>query len=603
MRKILNLVCVAIFCAWALPVTAGQVAQEDKPTYGLTLFGKLKYPENFTHFDYTNPDAPKGGEVRLFDIGTFDNLNPFTVKGNKAPASTMIFESLMVPSYDEPESVYGLIAKSATLAPDRSHIDFTMRPEARFQDGTPITADDVVFSFYTLKEKGDPTFRISYEPIASVVKLGEHEVRFNFGDATKREAPLIAATVPILSKKYYSTHDFTQTTLEPPLGSGPYRVKTVDQGRSITYERVKNYWGAKLPVNTGLHNFDTIHYTMYRDETVALEAFKAGTSYDFRLENISRVWATGYDCPALRAGKIKKIEIPNQVPQGMQGFAFNIRREKFSDWRVRKAIGLTVDFQWMNKTLFYGAYKRDDSFFLNTDYAAKGLPSEEEKKLLEPFKDELPPGILSEPFTLPVTDGSGNNRAQLIEADKLLNEAGWVIKDGKRVNAKTGEKLTIEFLLNSPTFERVVAPMREGLARLGISATIRVADAAQYQKRMETFDYDVVVAVFNRMVSFPGNEQMAFWHSSQSKVEGSNSVVGTNSKVIDALLAKITSAKTEEELMPSARALDRVLLWENYVIPNWYLGAYRMAYWDKFDKPKIAPKYSPGFPDSWWMKK
>ncbi|HEU5046588.1 MAG TPA: extracellular solute-binding protein [Rickettsiales bacterium] len=601
MRKIFMLACMAFFYAWAMPAAATEAAHEGEPAYGLSVFGKLKYPENFKHFDYVNPDAPKGGDVRMFDAGSFDNLNPFIVKGNKAPAITMLFESLMVPSYDEPESMYGLIAKSAILAPDRSHIDFIMRPEARFQDGSSITADDVVFSFNTLKEKGDPTYRITYDSIASVVKLDEHKVRFNFSDTTKRELPLIAAGMPILSKAYYSTHDFTQTTLTPPLGSGPYRVKSVDQGRSITYERVKNYWGAKLPVNVGQYNFNTITVTMYRDETVALEAFKAG-AYDYRLENIARVWATGYDCPALRAGKIKKIEFPNQVPQGMQGFAFNIRRDKFSDWRVRKAIGQTLDFQWMNKSLFFSAYKRDDSFFLNTQYAAKGLPSDAEKKLLEPYKDELPPGILSEPFTLPVTDGSGNNRAQLIEADKLLNEAGWIIKNGKRVNAKTGEPLTFEFLLNSPTFERVVAPMREGLARLGINATIRVADAAQFEKRLETFDYDVIVMVFNRNVFFPGNEQMAYWHSSQSKVEGSNNVIGTNSKVIDMLLSKITSAKTEEELIPPARALDRVLLWENYVIPNWYLGAYRMAYWDKFSQPAVKPKYSPGFPFTWWMK-
>ena len=584
-----------------VPANAAETTPQPRYSYGLSIFGTLKYPENFQHFNYVNHEAPKGGEVKEGDIGSFDSLNPFIVKGNKAPDITIIFDSLMTGSLDEPQSMYGLVAKGVYVAPDKSYAEFVMRPEARFHDGTPITADDVVFTFDTLKKDSEPGYRVTLEPIASAVKLDDHRVRFNFSDKTRRDLPMIAAGMPILSKKYYSTHTFNETTLESPLGNGPYKVKSVDPGRSIVYERVKDYWGKDLPVNVGQNNFDTIHIDMYRDETVALEALKAG-AYDLRYENVSRIWATGYDCPALRSGKLKKELIPNKVAQGMQGFAFNIRRDKFADRRVREAIGLTLDFEWMNKALFYNAYKRDDSYFLNTDYAAKGIPSPEEEALLKPYKDELPPEIFTKEFKLPVTDGSGNDRAQLVKADKLLTDAGWLIKDGRRVNAKTGEALTIEFMLDSPAFERVASPMAKHLKQLGIDTTIRVMDDAQYVKRIETFDYDIIVTVFNRMVLYPGSEQLSFWSSSQSKQQGSNNVVGTNSKVIDMLVDKINSAKTEKELQAPARALDRVLLWENYVIPNWYFGAFRLAYWNKLGKPDVMPDYSFGFPQIWWMK-
>ena len=577
------------------------LSSHAEETHGIAVFGKLKYASDFKHFDYVNPSAPKGGEVKLAGTGTYDSLNPFIVKGNNAPAISSTFESLMVGSLDEPQSVYGLIAKSANIAPDKSFIEFTMRPEARFQDGSKLTADDVVFSFNTLKKEGSPSYRISLEQISSVERLGEYKVKFNFNDKTKRELPLIAATMPIISKAYYSTHEFNKTTLEVPLGSGAYKVKSIDAGRSIVYERVKDYWGKDLPVNIGQNNFDIIRFDMYRDETVALEAFKSG-AYDLREENVSRVWATGYDSPALQAGKIKKEVIPNQVPQGMQGFVFNLRKSKFADRRVREAIGLSLDFEWMNKSLFFAAYKRDSSFFLNTPYAAKGLPDAQEKVLLEAYKEELPPEILTKEFALPISDGSGENRTALEKADKLLTDAGWIIKDGKRVNAKTGEELKLEFLLQSPAFERVVSTMRKTLKRLGIDASIRVVDDSQYIKRIESFDYDLVLDVFNRWVFFPGNEQITYWHSSQATQEGSNNHAGLKSPLVDSLLAKINSAQTEEELSAPARALDRFLLWENIVIPNWYLGAYRLAYWDKFDRPKTAPKYSNGFPNTWWLK-
>lgn len=575
-------------------------ASSATKSYGITLWGSLKYPENFKHFDYVNPAAPKGGAVKLAATGTFDSLNPFIVKGNKAPASASVFESLMTASLDEPQSLYGLIASSVALAPDRSAVEFEMRPQAKFHDGSPITADDVVFSFETLTKLGDPSYRITYEPVRAAVKINDHRVRFEFKDTTKRELPLVVATMPILSKTYYTTHDFTQTTLEPPLSSGPYTVKTLEQGRSITYERVKDYWGDTLPVNVGQNNFDTIRYDMYRDEIVALEALKAG-EYDFREENVARSWATGYDSPALRSGAMKKELIRNDVPQGMQGFVYNTRRAKFADRRVREAIAMTLDFEWMNKTLFYKAYDRDTSYFIHTAFEAKGLPSAEEKALLEPYKDQLPPQIFSQEFKLPVTDGSGNNREQLKKADALLSEAGWVVKNGIRVNAKTGEKLTFEFLLHSPVFERVCAPMRKQLKLLGIDASIRVVDEAQYIKRIETSDFDIISNWINRWVFFPGNEQMTYWHSSQAAQEGSNNYAGVQNPAIDALLAKITSANSLEELLPAGRALDRVLLWEHYMIPHWNLSAYRVAYYDKFGRPEVVPRYSLGF-QTWWLK-
>lgn len=579
------------------------IQAEDAPGqyYGLSLWDRLKYPETFTHFDYVNPPAPRGGEVKLAATGTFDSLNPFIVKGNKAPGIAACFESLMVGSLDEPQSFYGLVAKSAVMAPDRSWIEFTLRPEARFHDGSPITAEDVVFSLETLKKEGDPTYHIQYEPISKAEPIDKYHVRFTFSDTSKRELPIIAAQIPILSKAYYTAHDFTQTTLEPPLCSGPYKVSSVNPGRSIIYTRVKDYWGDKLPVNIGQNNFDSIRYDMYRDESVELQAFLSG-EFDFREENIARVWASGYESSALKEGKFKKERIDNKVPQGMQGLAFNLRRTKFADPRVREAIDLTLDFEWMNKSLFFSAYKRDTSYFLNTPYAAMGMPTKEERALLLPFKDQLPPKLFTEPFALSSTDGSGNDRPQLIKADELLNDAGWVIRDGRRVNAVTGEPLTMEFLFQTAVYEKVASPMRRNLKKLGIDASIRIVDGAQYVKRLETFDFDIMMIVVNKSVFYPGAEQQFWWHSSQADQQGSSNYVGVKSSVIDALLAHIANAKTEEELRPAARALDRVLLWEHYMIPNWYLGAWRVAYWNKFGRPNVIPPYSLGF-QAWWINK
>ncbi len=564
-----------------------------------SLYDTPKYKAGFDHFEYVNPDAPKGGTVKLAETGTFDSVNPFILKGVKAPGIGDTFETLMVSSLDEPMSMYGLIAEDITVADDHLSATFDIRKEAKWHDGTPITAEDVVFSFETLKNKGDPTYKILYTPITGCVKAGERAVTFTFADAKNKELPMIAAQMPILSKAYYATHDFEKTTLDAPMGSGPYVVDKVEQGRSITYKLVTDYWGRNLAVNKGLYNFATMRYDMYRDENVTLEALKAG-EYDFRREYIARNWATAYDTPAIKAGKLLKREIPDKTPQGMQAFIYNTRKDKFSDPRVREAIDMSLDYEWVNKNIFYGAYLRNASFFENTEFQSTDVPKGLELELLKPFAKDLPPALFTTPFHNPVTDGSGTDRSNLLKAQKLLEDAGWVIKDGKRVNAK-GEPLSIEFLLRQPTMERVIGPMRQNLERLGVTATIRNVDDSQYQKRTDEGDFDIVSIWINRGVFYPGNEQTALWDSSQADVKGGNNLGGVKNPAVDAMLKVLTTAKDKNELLAAGRALDRILLWEHYVIPNWHSGSFRVAYWDKFGLPKVLPKYNLGF-STWWVK-
>lgn len=594
------------------------------PSHCLTYYGECKYKPGFSHFDYVNPDAPKGGLLRLAETGTFDNLNPYILGGVKAPGLTSyLFESLMMPAQDEPETLYGLIAESVDVAPDHGSATFRLRPQARFSDGSPITAEDVVFSFHTLVEKGDPIFKIMYKDILPPTQDGPRSVTFRFADPKNRELPIIAAAMPILSKAYYTKVDFEKTTLTPPLTSGPYMVESVDAGRSISFRRNPDYWGRKLAVNVGQYNFDRVRYDMYRDENVTLEALKAG-EYDFRREYIARNWATAYDAPAVRDGRIVKREIPDETPQGMQAFIFNTRQEKFSDRRVREAINLTLDYEWVNKTIFYGAYTRNKSFFENTDFEAKGIPEGKELEMLKLFachpersegspaivgdpsaspqddKNCLPPALFSEPFKNPVTDGSGNARANLLKAQALLDEAGWNVKNGKRVNAR-GEQMQIEFMLRQPTMERVIGPMRKNLERLGIQSSIRMVDDSQYQHRVDSKDFDIVSVWINRGVFFPGAEQAALWHSSQADVKGSSNLAGAKNPAVDALLSMLAAPADYDSYKAAGRALDRVLLWEHYVIPNWHSGSYRVAYWDKFGMPPKPPKYNLGL-QAWWAK-
>jgi microcin C transport system substrate-binding protein len=568
--------------------------------HAFATYGEPKYGPGFTHFDYVNPDALKGGTFKLADVAVFDTLNPYIVKGVKAPGIFSTIDSLMVGSLDEPQTMYGLIAESVVIPEDKSYAEFFLRKEARFHDGTPITPEDVVFTFDILKSKGDPFYKLTYTEVSKAEKTGPHSVKFTFSNPKNRELPLIVAALPVLSKAYYATHDFEKSTLEPPLGNGPYKVKTVDQGRSITYERVKDYWARNLPVNRGQNNFDIIHYDAYRDETVALEALKAG-EYDFRQEYIARNWATAYDTPAVKDGRITKVEVPHKIPQGMQGFEFNTRLSKFADRRVREAIGLALDYEWANKTLFYGAYMRNKSFFEQTDFAARALPDKDELALLEPFRTQLPPELFTQVYEPPVTDGSGQDRSNLLKADALLKEAGWIIRDNKRVNAKTGEVLTLEFMIRQATLERALAAMRKNLKKLGIDATIRLVDDAQYQRRLDDHDFDLVTIWINRSLFFPGNEQLSYWHSSQAEVKGSNNIGGISHPAVDAVLAKLVAAKDKRALEIASRALDRILLFENYVIPHWHSNAFRIAYWNKFGRPDISPLYDIGL-NTWWAK-
>jgi microcin C transport system substrate-binding protein len=584
--------------AVALFLALGLTAAASAATPGMSLFGDLKYPSDFTHFDYANPDAAKGGTMRLSAIGTFDTLNPYVIKGVPAAGIGQIFDTLTVASEDEPGSEYGLVADKIELAPDWLSVLYTIRKEARFHDGTPMTPDDVVWTFETLRAKGHPMYRSYYGDVTKVEREGERGVRFTFKSAENRELPQILGQMPVLSKAYWSGRDFERTILDPPLGSGPYKIESVDAGRSITYRRVPDYWAANLPVMRGRYNVDVIHYDYYRDATIALEAFKAG-QYDVRLENSSKDWATGYDSPALRAGLIKKEAIANELPSGMQGFGFNLRRPLFQDPRVREALGYAFDFEWSNKNLFYGAYTRTRSYFDNSELAATGVPQGEELKILEKYRGQIPERVFTAEYDPPKYDGSGNIRDGLRAALKLLKEAGWTFKGEKLVNDETGQPFEFEILLDNPQFERIVLPFTKNLERMGITARVRTVDNAQYQKRMETFDFDMAVVAFGESLS-PGNEQREYWGSQAADEQGSRNLMGIKNKVVDGLIEELIKAPDRASLVAHTRALDRVLQYGYYVIPNFHLAAFRVAAWDKFRRPAISPKYAVGM-ETWWV--
>ncbi len=567
-------------------------------TYGLSLFGDLKYQAGFTHFDYADPNAPKGGTMRRASIGTFDTLNPFVIKGVPAAGIGEIFDTLMARSADEPASEYPLIAESADLAADRLSVLYTLRKEVRFHDGTPMTPADLVWTFDTLRQKGAPMYRSYYGDVTKVEIEGERGVRFHFKNADNRELPTILGEMPVLSKAYWAARDFEKTTLEPPLGSGAYKVEAVDPGRSITYRRVADYWGADLPVNKGRNNVDVIRYDYYRDSTIALEAFKAG-QYDVRRENSSKAWATAYDSPALRGGLIKKEEIPNELPSGMQGFGYNLRRPMFQDPKVRQALAYAFDFEWSNKNLFYGYYTRTRSYFDNSELGATGLPQGEELKILEAYRGQIPDAVFTTAYDPPKYDGSGNTRDGLRQALALLKDAGWSFKGEKLVNDKTGAPFEFELLLDDPSMERISLPFVQNLKRLGVAATVRTVDVAQYEKRMETFDFDMAVVGIPQSLS-PGNEQREFFGSEAADQPGSRNLLGVKSKVIDELIEQLIAAPSRESLVAHTRALDRVLQHDYYVIPQFHLAAFWVAYWDKFRRPTVVPKYGLGF-DTWWV--
>ncbi len=585
--------------ALCLMTPAGVMAE---PRHGLSTFGELKYPPGFKHFDYVNPDAPKGGRIVTMGTGaieTFDSFNSFILKGDAAQGLGLIYDSLMARAGDEPDSAYGLIAETADVAADGMSVTFRMHPEARFHDGSPITAEDVVFTFNILKEKGHPSYRIALRDIEKAEAPEPHTVRFTFTGTLVRDLPLTVAGLSILSKAYYATREFDQTTLDRPVGSGEYEIGDYKQGGGgfVSYKRRNDYWAKDLPVNRGRGNFDEIRIEYFRDRTASLEAIKSGT-VDLREEFTSRDWATGYDIPAVKEGRLIKLTLPDETPGGAQGFFLNTRRPKLADPRVRKALDYAFDFEWTNKNLFFSLYKRTESFFENSDMKAEGKPSPEELAVLEPFKDKLPAEVFGEPYRPPTSDGSGSDRRLLREAGKLLDEAGYTLKDGKRINAK-GEVLELEYLFTDPVSERIGGAYQKNLALLGVNFVLRRVDPAQYERRTKAFDFDITTRRY-RMALTPGTELLNLWDSRQASVDGSGNLSGIQSPAIDALIEKVIQAKSRKELVTATRAIDRVLRAGYYWVPQWFKASHTIVYWDKFSRPAVKPKYDRGVPDTWW---
>jgi microcin C transport system substrate-binding protein len=568
-----------------------------KGGYGVAVTGFPALPAGFKAFPYVNPDAPKGGAVTFSEVGGFDSFNPFIIRGNPVAGASYIWDTLLRPSSDEAAVAYGLLAETVAVAPDRSTVTFALRPEAKFADGTPVTAQDVAWSFQTFRTKGQPFYQTYYAAVSSVEVAGDHSVVFHLRPEAARELPLILGQLTVMSEAWWKGRDFTAPLIAPPLGSGPYVVDSVALNRSVTYRRRPDYWAMNLPVCRGFFNFDRITFEYFGDPSVAMEAFKAG-EIDFRDENISKNWFTGYDFPAVEKGLVRKEVFINHLPTAMQGFGMNTRRAVFKDPRVRQAIAMAYDFEWQNKTLFYGGYKRSLSYFNNSELASSGVPAGAELALLEPYRAVLPPDLFTQPFTLPVNDGSGNNRQALKAALQLLGQAGWTVQDRLMKNA-AGEPLAFEILLYDPSFERVTLPYAQDLKRLGIDVTVRVIDPSQYQQRMDAFDYDMTVVLVPESDS-PGSEQRDYWGSAAAKLTGSNNQMGVASPVVDALVEKVIAATDTTDLLAACHALDRVLLWGWYVVPQFYLGAYRLAFWNVFGHPKQPMRA--GFDiDSWWI--
>ena len=582
---------------FAAAATTTARAGEAVPIYGISMLGTPSLGPDFSHFPWVNPGAPKGGEAVLSEIGTFDNFNPFIVRGQAAASAGRAFDSLLARNIDEAETEYCRTANSIEIAADRMSVTFELHPEARFSNGEPVTAEDVAWSLDILRQKGRPNYRQYYADITAAVIEGPRRITFRFRTNTNRELPMIVGELPILPKHWWEGRDFERPLTDPPVGSGPYRVGHFEFGRTITMERVPDWWGRDLPTAKGLYNFDRIRTEYFRDGTVAMEAFKAG-QIDYRVENVAKDWATAYDFPAVQKGWVRKGRIPDRLPAGMQGWAMNTRRSLFADRRVRQALALAFDFEWANKNLFYDAYTRTESYFSNSDLACSSIPEGAELALLEPWRAQLPPELFTQPFTLPETDGSGNNRAGLMRGMHLLREAGWQVKDFRLVNAE-GTPFRFEILLNEPSFERVALPYKQWLARLGIDAEVRTVDVAQYQRRLDTYDFDMVMAVLPESDS-PGNEQMGYWSCASAKLEGGDNLMGVCNPVVEALLPLVVQAPDRAHLLVATHALDRVLLWGWYMVPNWYLNAVRIAYWDKFGRPTAPVRPGVVF-DSWWI--
>ncbi|NOT70002.1 MAG: ABC transporter substrate-binding protein [Hyphomicrobium sp.] len=572
-----------------------------EPRHGLSIFGDLKYAPGFKHFDYVNPDAPKGGSIVTMGTSgatTYDSFNNFILKGDAARGLEFLFDSLMVRANDEPDAVYGLIAETADVAADGLSVTFKLRAEAKFSDGTPVTADDVAASFAMLKDKGHPSITLTLRDVVSAQALDAATVRYTFKGDLTRDLPIIVAQLPVLSKAYYATEKFEETSLKPPLGSGPYRIKDFRPGTYVTYARRADYWARDLAVNRGRYNFDEVRYDYYRDRNVELEAIKSG-QLDLREEFTSVNWATGYDIPAVKDGRLIKDVLPDDRPSGAQGYFLNTRREKFQDIRVRQALALAFDFEWSNKKLFYGLYKRTHSFFQNSDMMAAGKPSADELALLEPFKDKLAPAVFDAPYIPPVTDGSGDNRANLKAAREMLIAAGWSPGNDRLLRNAKGETLDIEFLMFEPMFERITGPYAENLKKIGINASLRMVDPAQYERRMKAFDFDASTQRYALRLT-PGIELRSYWGAEAAKLDGSFNLAGIADPVVDSLADKVIAAKSRGELVTATRAIDRVLRAGHYWVPHWYKASHALAYWNKFARPAIKPKYDPGILDTWW---
>lgn len=583
------------FCLLLLP---SSIHAASNVSHGISIFGDLKYKPDFTHFEYVNPNAPKGGRLRLAGRDSFDNLNPFILRGVSAQGAGLLFDTLMTRSMDEPDALYGLLAESIEMDDDGRQVVFNLRKEARWQDGSPVTADDVLFTFETLVKKGHPVYRILYADVAGVSAEGRYRVRFTLKPDANRRLAIKLAAMPVLSKAYYRDVTFNKTTMTAPLGSGPYTVDQMEPGRRIVYKRDKHYWGRDLPVNRGRFNFDLIQWDYFRDRGVAREAFFAG-EYDFHEEFVSRSWATQYDKPAVRQGLIVRETLPDGRPAGIQGFFINLRRTKFSDRRVRRALNLAFDFEWTNEHLFFSLYRRVNSAFENSIYAAHEPPSQAELDLLRPYRGKVPKEVFEKPYRAPSTAPDGI-RPNLLEAARLLRQAGWEIQNHTTLVDARGVPFKIEFLVSSSSFTRILGPYIRNLARLGIVCTIRVADAANIKNRRDNFDFDIIVQKLPQFLT-PGEEQRGYFGSAAADMAGSKNISGLKNPTVDALIDRIIDAKTRDDLIVAARALDRVVMWSEIVIPHWFKGAHNVAYWNKYEHPKIQAQYDLGVLDTWWV--
>jgi len=580
-------------------------AADETESHGISSFGDLKYPPDFTHFDYVNPDAPKGGvfsqigSSRQYNQNfiTFNSLNGYILKGDAALGIENTFAALMSGSGDEPDGMYGLAARAVRISTDRRTYRFLLRPQARFHDGSPLTAHDVAFSLATLKEKGYPTIRQLLRFFEAAEAEDDLTLVVRFAEGRPRDVPLFVAGLPIFSRAYYSKHPFDETTLDPPLGSGPYKVGRFDVGRYIEYERVKDWWGADLPVSRGLGNFDVLRYEYYRDREAAFQAF-SGKNYLFREEFTSRVWATRYDFPAVRDGRVKREELPDERPSGAQGWFFNTRRDKFKNRGLRDALNFAFDFEWTNRNIMYGSYDRTHSVFQNSDLMAEGKPSPEEAAILEPFRGQVPDEVFGEPFVPPVSDGSGQDRTLLREATRRLQAAGYAVKDRKLVDP-AGQPVTFEFLIDDPTFEPHHQTFVKNLSTLGITASIRRLEAVEYKRRQDSFDFDIIVERMGFGLT-PGDSLRPYFSSQAASIPGSYNIAGIADPVVDALIEKVIAANSRPELVTACRALDRVVRAGRYWIPHWYKPSFWLAYWNVLDNPATKPRYDRGAPATWW---